>query len=1063
MASSLKRAATIRKPSSSTENVKVSVRVRPLNSKEVAAGTKVCVEMMDDVTILHDPMGVKEPRAFGFDFCHWSCDGYITSEDGTLQKDPNNPHSHYVDQAQVFCDLGLGAVDNVFKGYNAAIFAYGQTGAGKSYSMIGYGDDEGIIPRLCHNLFERCSEASSSSATKMEHQITFSMLEVYNERIRDLMATATEQPTKGLKLRQHPKTGFYVEGLKKVAVSSFEDVRLRMDRGNLHRTTASTVMNEVSSRSHMVVSINVKQVFLNQKGQSTTKYSDIHLVDLAGSERVVTAGTGAMKDRLSEGAAINQSLSALGNVISALAEQSSGKKETSVPYRNSVLTKLLKNALGGNSKTMMLAAISPASSNYEETLSTLRYADRAKQIQTTAIVNESPTDKLIRELREENARLMDALASGGLSMEMQEHMEANEQELTRQMHDMETTWSQRLQQAKQEWEAEVQASGGAIAGSAFGAALEREAHLSNVNQDPLLSHVLKHPIRPGVTIFGRSEQPLTRTPSRDGSRQEEGEDTIVQPEPGSMFIELPGPAILEQHAMFERRNDEVTLTSFPNANVVVNGQALTGPRVLDHLDRVVLGAGHAFLYFAPQHCRRVASSKVDVYDYDFIQMEIASAHGLSELFRVPTDLDAYTSQLRQQLLMLSPMVSHANAISAELSKRVKFDIIVKSGAAHSVLDHTKDALVVVTHLDSGLVWHWDRAKFVNRYNYIQSWYNDYLTGQDLSTNQEDDPFWDPPEDVFVGSSLVYLQPLAYGVNVDEEMPVCDYRGVSVGRVKVHLTLCDTKGKEIPSFADIGAPSDMLNRRIDILLRITYGRHLEWLDGDSTRGLQCKYRFYTDTKMRSTKPVFKTSNPQFGYSKQFTIRSCSESFITYLNTNALVIEVWGKPGDGKQRQVDACRSTTSMVASRDASHRPSLDMAMDSVLQETSWLEEKRRMQVLIDELQQEIEFLTIEKGALEKEVSSITLRSASATMARGMGTGSFTEVYETLHEFVQLQASIQKKLQVLDGRAGEESGTIGTLQQDASRLQSKAAAIQRMLQASITDSRSAIAELSNEC
>ena len=171
-------------------------------------------------------------------------------------------------------------------------------------------------------------------------------------------------------------------------------------------------MNATSSRAHTIVTVNFSQKEENASGTSMTKSSAINLVDLAGSERAES--TGATGDRLKEGAAINQSLSTLGNVISTLVEVQNGNKKKMIPFRDSVLTKLLKNALGGNSKTVMIAALSPADINFEETLSTLRFADRVKQIKNSAVVNETPTERLIRELKEENARLMEMLKSGGV-------------------------------------------------------------------------------------------------------------------------------------------------------------------------------------------------------------------------------------------------------------------------------------------------------------------------------------------------------------------------------------------------------------------------------------------------------------------------------------------------------------------------------------------------------------------------------------------------------------------------------------------------------------------------
>lgn len=360
--------------------------------------------MNNKTTTITDPSGKAEPKNFAFDFSYWSHDNFH-DDDGLLVAD----NSKYDSQRNVFEDLGQGVLDNAFKGFNCSLFAYGQTGSGKSFSMIGYGKNKGIVPITCDELFKKMD--GEGDGTKYE--VWFSMLEIYNEQVRDLLIKTN--PKGGLNVKQNPKEGkFYVQGLKKVPVGSYAEIERRQEEGTSNRTVASTQMNATSSRAHTVITIEFNQIKIVD-GQETKKESIINLVDLAGSERADS--TGATGDRLKEGANINKSLSALGNVITALADASSGKKKVLVPYRDSVLTKLLKNALGGNSKTIMIAALSPADINYDETLSTLRYADRAKKIKNKATVNENPMDKLIRELREENEKLKKMLSGGPVEIE----------------------------------------------------------------------------------------------------------------------------------------------------------------------------------------------------------------------------------------------------------------------------------------------------------------------------------------------------------------------------------------------------------------------------------------------------------------------------------------------------------------------------------------------------------------------------------------------------------------------------------------------------------------------
>ncbi|XP_064156886.1 kinesin-like protein KIF1B isoform X4 [Anguilla rostrata] len=384
-------------------SVKVAVRVRPFNSRETGKESKCIIQMQGNSTTILNPKNPKEPaKSFSFDYSYWS---------HTSPEDPC-----FASQCLVYNDIGKEMLQHAFEGYNVCIFAYGQTGAGKSYTMMGRQEEgqEGIIPQLCEDLFEKIND---NNQEELSYSVEVSYMEIYCERVRDLL----NPKNKGnLRVREHPLLGPYVEDLSKLAVTSYTDIADLMDAGNKARTVAATNMNETSSRSHAVFTI----VFTQRKHDSETdlsteKVSKISLVDLAGSERADS--TGAKGTRLKEGANINKSLTTLGKVISALAEvdnctsKSKKKKKTDfIPYRDSVLTWLLRENLGGNSRTAMVAALSPADINYDETLSTLRYADRAKQIKCNAVINEDPNAKLVRELKDEVFRLKDLLRAQGL-------------------------------------------------------------------------------------------------------------------------------------------------------------------------------------------------------------------------------------------------------------------------------------------------------------------------------------------------------------------------------------------------------------------------------------------------------------------------------------------------------------------------------------------------------------------------------------------------------------------------------------------------------------------------
>ncbi|KAG7268538.1 hypothetical protein CRUP_015829 [Coryphaenoides rupestris] len=291
--------------------------------------SKCIIQMSGNTTTIINPKQPKENKSFNFDYSYWS---HTTPED-----------SNYASQQQVYQDIGEEMLLHAFEGYNVCIFAYGQTGAGKSYTMMGRQDvkeQQGIIPLLCEDLFTKFNDSNIDN--NMSYSVEVSYMEIYCERVRDLL----NPKNKGhLRVREHPLMGPYVEDLSKLAVTAYNDIQDLMDSGNKARTVAATNMNESSSRSHAV--------------------SKISLVDLAGSERADS--TGAKGTRLKDSAPNKNN-------------KKKKKVETHIPYRDSVLTWLLRENLGGNSRTAMVAALSPADINYDETLSTLRYADRAKQI-----------------------------------------------------------------------------------------------------------------------------------------------------------------------------------------------------------------------------------------------------------------------------------------------------------------------------------------------------------------------------------------------------------------------------------------------------------------------------------------------------------------------------------------------------------------------------------------------------------------------------------------------------------------------------------------------------------
>ncbi|XP_017483995.1 PREDICTED: kinesin-like protein unc-104 isoform X14 [Rhagoletis zephyria] len=638
-------------------SVKVAVRVRPFNSREIGRESKCIIEMNGATTAITNPKvppnSSEAIKRFNFDYSYWS-------------HNPRDPE--FSTQEMVYKDIGEEMLQHSFDGYNVCIFAYGQTGAGKSYTMMGKQEEhqEGIIPMICKDLFNRIHDTETS---ELKYSVEVSYMEIYCERVRDLL----NPKNKGnLRVREHPLLGPYVEDLSKLAVTDYQDIHDLIDEGNKARTVAATNMNETSSRSHAVFTIFFTQRrHDNMTDLTTEKVSKISLVDLAGSERADS--TGAKGTRLKEGANINKSLTTLGKVISALAEIASknkkSKKADFIPYRDSVLTWLLRENLGGNSKTAMIAAISPADINYDETLSTLRYADRAKQIVCKAIVNEDANAKLIRELKEEIQKLRDLLKAEGIEVQEEDEMTKsgsgplksptkarNRNGSTTEMAvdqlqasekliaELNETWEEKLKRTEEirlQREAIFAEMGVAVKedGDTVGVfSPKKTPHLVNLNEDPNLSECLLYYIKDGITRLGTHEANVPQD------------------------IQLSGSHILKEHCTFENRSSTVTLIPHKDALVYLNGRKLVEPEVLKTGSRVILGKNHVFRFTNPEQARELREKitenaeneneieKADTQqvDWNFAQCELLEKQGIDLKAEMQKRLDNLEEQYKRE-------------------------------------------------------------------------------------------------------------------------------------------------------------------------------------------------------------------------------------------------------------------------------------------------------------------------------------------------------------------------------------------------------------------------------
>lgn len=625
--------------------VQVAVRVRPRTAQEISVGVQEIVSVQGSSCVIMDPtaMAAAETlqlrskkdtgnlsqfaRTFNFDSCFWSA---------------NPEDENYASQEHVYNKLGVSILDNAWEGYNCSIFAYGQTGAGKSYTMMGTGtalddklktSDYGLIPRVCCGLFSSMEErVDEKHGSNLHYSVEVSYIEIYNEVVRDLF----NPKSKPLKVREHPTNGAYVEDLCLVSVSSYQEIGQLIAYGGKTRTVAATNMNQYSSRSHAIFTITFRQTQVDlEQNSAWEKNSRINLVDLAGSERVTN--TGSTGDRLKEANNINRSLATLSDVIKSLATSHKNKKATGreqfVPYRNSVLTWLLKESLGGNAKTIMLAAISPCDVHFDETVSTLRYLERAKHVQNNAVVNQDSSEQLIQQLKAEITLLRGQLAEKDPGESLRAvHFETNDDSLEKQL--------QVLQEKLAEKELIIQqliSSGDGSLSSHFeysrkpsifqqmGVALpgdeidENTPRLVNLNQDPLFSECLIYYLKEGVTVIGSAD------------------DSTIQ---------LSGEDMVPQHCIITHTQGRLMLCPLgPDTPCFVNGKKVgwsscdeANAVMLSHKSRVVFGRHHFFRLEHPLQGSALLGRTSNgntipaVVNWEFAQKELAEKSGLPALF-----------------------------------------------------------------------------------------------------------------------------------------------------------------------------------------------------------------------------------------------------------------------------------------------------------------------------------------------------------------------------------------------------------------------------------------------
>lgn len=858
--------------------VQVAVRMRIFNQREKDAGADRVIRMtreeVGSKTFIRNP-DTNEEKEFKFDYS-------FNSHANDAAVGP------FATQDSVFDDLGRPVLMSALEGRNVCLFAYGQTGAGKSFSMLGKSEPQsmqGIIPRTCREIFKVMDKDKGNPLITSD--VAIQVVEIYCEQINDLLADRKTWPPAGFKPKM-TKDGFACDTIMKPCMN-YEDIEQAFSFADKNRSVGSHALNPESSRAHTIYQITYqrKSKISADAKQCETVTTRLNLVDLAGSERMESAGTSGQM--LKEGNAINLSLTALGNTIKALSE---GKR---AQFRESKLTLLLQSSMT-NGKVIMIAAVSPASICYDESVSTLRFAERIKLVKIKAKKNVTldPVAEIKKEMEEMRKRMQEEIdelrktgGSGGggaggadpalveeLKRALEEQKE-NERQLkadmerrVKEMSEDDTVKAARALKITEQWKT---ALGGATTQKATDV---KVPHLLNLNEDPRLAETLIYTIEKAKVAAGRANK-------------ESPPD-----------LEFNGMGIVKNHCTFtyDAAKGEVFIEPGQNARCCINGVPVLERTELKHNYRVWLGNNYAFRFAFPG--QESKSDSADAHpDYLMAESEIskhASAGGENE--------SAVGGELGHQLSEALKKVEQANIIAGDLSRDATF-------APKIIKNRGKDTVVVNVTLPQGqLVWQWDKfaGRLVDMVKLWQSW--QYAVSNDQAFSVPDDnPFVDNGYQL-VGEAVVWLQSLSNMIDLDTNPSVLSPAGQPEGALHVLIVPLDKNGGEGPWEGDrehldpfVDSPEDLKNKDIQFAIRVQKMN----FDVDIKKGGLPKYRdvfvSYSvqnvddDEVVDTAHDTSGSIEVKFGHTHRFK-RFVDDQFMTLLLKGKITFSVYGKLTD-----------------------------------------------------------------------------------------------------------------------------------------------------------------------
>jgi len=905
------------------DSVQVAVRMRVFNGREKGANASRIVRMENlekgSKTYITDP-DTGEERDFKYDY---SFQSHSTDEQGI---------GEWATQDTVMNTLGIPVLNAALEGRNVSLFAYGQTGAGKSFSMlgkVGVPELEGIVPRSCKEIFKRMSEETNPLVTIT---VDMQVVEVYCEQVNDLLADRKVWPANGHKPRLTPKFGYVVDTITKPCFT-YDDIWSAMEFADKNRSVGSHALNPESSRAHTIYQINYAKVTKNDAGKVMEEVrAKLNLIDLAGSERTDSAGTTGQM--LKEGNAINLSLTALGGCIKALSEN---KKPN---FRDSKLTLLLQASMTGG-KVIMIAALSPASICYPETMSTLKFAERIKQIKIKSARNVS-TDpvaemkKAMEELRAKMQQEIDQLKSAGATGGVVgsdpakvAEMQALLDEKKKAEEQMQADMLARIKELESGGGSERQARAAEINSmqakafvgiSMVKSADEKRPHWVNLCDDPSLAETLVYPFDDGDTTIGRMNR---ANPPK---------------------LEFNGMGIIKDHCMVTIEDGKAYITPQNNSRTLLNGKKITEKTQMVHQNRIWLGNNYAMRMVYPGK-ESEGEGKDEAPDYYVAEAEVSAEAAASFGGGKKAGTMQLSDELMHQLAEGERKIDQANIIATDLQKEIIFSPKIYENR------WTKQTDVVVAVNFGGfstLIWPW--AKFNTRLADMVSMWTEWEKDEEQkipSRPEDEDPFIDK-EAQLIGEADVWLNALANMVEFTAQTSVLSHFGNVEGKMAVELQPCDKNGNcgpwddeddDLDPFVD--DPSDLADQEIQFEVRVS-GVQLD------VGGGVCKYkktfvRYKFDIQneeeawSQTREDPNATFAPKYNYAEKHKV-TCTADVLKHITNGRMTFQLWGIVTTHDQAD-----TSKGGIASKLEAKRKELDKLEAQVLQKEKVLAQKEAL------------------------------------------------------------------------------------------------------------------------